>query len=137
MDSMVMKSVVPAEPPRPLMVGIASDASEARDHRHGMRRLRNGLEAEALVPRDLPSVGAEADRLEATRARPVEQCLEQLLACALAAAARDNGDRQLRRLLVDEAEPRLVGGEEAIPRGAVCVRPIHRDDARVAGAAPV
>jgi len=43
-----------------------------------MRRLGNGLEAEALVPRNLPRVGAEADRLEAVDARLREQRLEQL-----------------------------------------------------------
>src|SRR5579864_4211291 len=102
-----------------------------------MRRLGDGLESELLVPADLVGVGAEADGLEAVRARQVEERLEQLLARALAATARHDGDRQLRRLLVDEAEAGLVRSEEAIPGGAVRVRAFHGDDAGVAGAPPV
>src|SRR5438105_2268076 len=102
-----------------------------------MRRLGDGLEAEAFVPLDLPCIGAEADRSVAARARPVEQRLQQLSAGALAATARHDGDRQLRRLLVDEAEPRLVRREEPVPGGAVRMRPVHRDDPGVAGPAPV
>src|SRR5207248_690003 len=66
-----------------------------------------------------------------------EERLEQLLACALAAPARDDRDRQLRRLLVDESEARLVLGEEPVPRSAVLVWPFERDHPRVALAPPV
>src|SRR5579864_7451673 len=102
-----------------------------------MRRLCDGLEAEALVPRDLRRVGAQADRVEPFCAGSLEQRLEQLLAGALAAPARDDGDRQLRGALVDEAEAGLVRREDAVPGGAVRVRAFHRDDAGVAGATPV
>src|SRR5579862_5262678 len=102
-----------------------------------MRRLGELLEAELLVPLHLAGIGAEADRRPALGLRSLEEGLEQLLPDALAAAARDDGDRQLRRLLVDEAEARLVGGEHAVPRGAVRVRAFHGDDAGVALASPV
>src|SRR5579862_29884 len=102
-----------------------------------MRRLGELLEAELLVPLHLAGIGAEADRRPALGLRALEEGLEQLLPDALAAAARDDGDRQLRRLLVDEAEARLVGGEHAVPRGAVRVRAFHGDDAGVALASPV
>src|SRR5579859_5423242 len=102
-----------------------------------MRRLGDGLESDPLVPADLALVGAQADRLVAVLARTVEQRLEQLLAGALAAPARDDGDRQLRGALVDEAEAGLVRREDAVPGGAVRVRAFHRDDAGVAGATPV
>src|SRR5690349_3630432 len=102
-----------------------------------MRRFGDDLEAEALIPRDLRLVGAEADGVEALEPRSLEQRLEKLLACALAAPARDDRDRQLRRTLVDEAEAGLVRGEDAVPGRAVRVRAFHRDDARVARASPV
>src|SRR5579864_2788227 len=128
---MVIESVVPAEPSRPLMVGIASDASaQALHHGHCVRCLADRLEAETLVPRGLVAVGAETDRLVALGARAVEQRLEQLLAGALAAMAGDDRDGELRRPLVDEAESRLVGGEDAVPGGAVRVRPFEREQDR-------
>ncbi len=66
-----------------------------------------------------------------------EQGLEQFLAGALAAPARDDGDRQLRRLLVDEAEARLGPREHPVPRCSVGVRPLERQDPGVACPAPV
>src|SRR5690348_13535849 len=102
-----------------------------------MRRLGDALEAEAFVVADLPRIGAEADRLVAFRAGALEQRLEQLLPRALAAPARDDGDRQLGRALVDEAEARLAVGEEAVPGGAVRMRAVHRDHACVPAPPPV
>src|SRR4051794_39644421 len=102
-----------------------------------MLGLPHGLEAEALVVGRLSRGGAEGDGRVAVLPRAGEKCLEQLLACALAAPARDDRDRQLRRLLVDEPEARLVLREEAIPRSAVFVRPFECEHPRVALAPPV
>src|SRR5581483_5475707 len=123
---------------RPLMVGIASDASaQALHHGHCVGCLADRLEAETLVPRGLVPVRAETDRLVAVVTGTLEQRLEQLLPGAFAAVTRHDGDGELRRLLVDEAESRLVGREDAVPGGPVRVRALEREHARVARTAPV
>src|SRR5205085_5772055 len=69
--------------------------------------------------------------------RALQEAGHQLVPEAFAAAARDDGDRQLRRLLVDEAEARLLAREEAVPRGPDRVRVVERDEPLVARPAPV
>ena len=66
----------------------------------------------------LPGSTLRLIRGVAVGARAVEQRRQQLVADALAAAARHDGDRQLGRLLVDEAVAGLGGREEPVPRGA-------------------
>src|SRR5205085_3653827 len=51
---------------------------------------------------------------------------------ALAAAARDDRDRQLRRPLVDEPEAGLAPREDAVPRGADGLQLVDRDEPAVA-----
>src|SRR5206468_4648928 len=67
------------------------------------------------VQRRVVGLDAEADRGVALPARLLEQRFEQLLAVPLAAAARDNRDRQLRRLLVHEAVARPRSRKESVP----------------------
>ena len=111
--------------------------SQRREHRHGRIVLADRPEAVPLVELGLPLLGAEAHLREPVAAGAGEERLEQLGAGALAAVARDDGDRQLGCLLVDEAEPGLALAEEPVPRGAVDVASLERDDARVAAPAPV
>ena len=86
---------------------------EALEHREGAVVVAHLLEAVPLVEADGGGIvlDAQRDARVAVRARPLEQAVEQLLADALAAAAGDDRDRQLGRLLVDEAVAR------ARPRG--------------------
>src|SRR5947208_3088753 len=93
--------------------------SEPQDHRHCMRVLAHRLESETLVVRLLLGRRAQTDRAVAVGAGAVEQRLEQLLARPLPAARRNDRDRHLRRLLVDEPEAGLVRREEPVPRSAV------------------
>jgi hypothetical protein len=95
-------------------------------------------EAEALVEADRRVVvlDAEAEPAEAVALRPRDQRLQHLLAEAAAAPAGDDRDRQLGRVLVDEAVARLVLLEQAGPRGADRKAFVERDDARVALPAP-
>src|SRR5262245_33683310 len=102
-----------------------------------MRRLRNLLEAVLLVEARLILRGAEAHGAEAVRPCTIEQRLEELRACTAPAVTRDDGDSQLRRLLVDEPEAGLLLGEEAEPRCAVWVRALEREHAGVPAAPPV
>src|SRR3954452_10756556 len=96
----------------------ANGGSETREHRHGVRRLADRLEAELLVERRLLARRAETDRVVAVGAGAVEQRGQHLGAGAVAAAARHDGERQLGRPLVDEAETRRALAEQPIPRGA-------------------
>src|SRR5581483_6403597 len=116
---------------------VAEGYSQACDHRHRMRVAGDDLEAEALVVRRLVRRRAEADGRVAVGARSVEQSFEKLLARALAPVRGHDRDRQLRRVLVDEAEARLLRGEEPEPRRAVRMRPLEREDAGVARTPPV
>src|SRR5207244_3953557 len=105
-------------------------------HGHGAVLLLDGLETVALVQPGVVGLGAEADRRLPFVARPLQQCLQQLAAQAAAAPSGNDGDRELRRLLVDEAEARLARREEAVPGGSD--GPVlPRDQARVAGTAEV
>src|SRR6266496_3823279 len=79
---------------------------------------------------------AEADRAEAVLTRAVEQTAQKLVAVAAAPAARDDRDRELRRLLVDEAEARVLPREQPIPGGADRHELVEDDQRTVAGAAP-
>src|SRR5581483_2451000 len=88
------------------------------------------------VDRRIVGLDAEADPREAVLARGVEQRAEQLLAEPPAALAGDDRDRQLRRLLVDEAVARLVLLEEPVPGGADGLELVDRDQGVVAAAAP-
>src|SRR5438132_4135217 len=83
---------------------------ELREHRPRAARLTDLAEAVALVEtqRGIVRLDAERDLREAGLARLLEQRAEQLVAEALPAARRDDGDRQLRCLLVDEAVARLA-----------------------------
>src|SRR5581483_7149656 len=116
---------------------VAEGYSQACDHRHRMRVAGDDLEAEALVVRRLVRRRAEADGRVAVGPRSVEQSFEKLLARALAPVRGHDRDRQLRRVLVDEAEARLLRGEEPEPRRAVRMRPLEREDAGVARPPPV
>src|SRR5207248_1740518 len=66
----------------------------------------------------------------------LEHGRHQLAAEAAAAPARDARDRELRCLLVDEAEAWRAGREEAVPRSPDRTR-FPRDEPRIAGPAPV
>src|SRR5690242_1776996 len=79
---------------------------------------------------------AEADRAEAVLARADEQPAQELVAVATAAPARDNSDRELRRLLVDEAEAGVLLREQAVPGRADRHELVEHDQGAVAGATP-
>src|SRR3954453_10586880 len=111
-----------------------SGSVEAGEHRDRVLALADRLEAETLVVRSLVLRSAEAGGVEAVPASPLQQRLEELLAGAFAAPARNDRERQLGRLLVDEPEAGLARPEEPVPRGAVGGRAVHGDDAGRAGA---
>src|SRR5204863_5990523 len=90
----------------------------------------------ALVEAALALLGAEADRRVTVLARAVEERRHQLTAEAAAATARDDGDRELRRPLVDEAEARLALREEAVP-GRTDGTVLPRNQSPVTGPPPV
>src|SRR6185312_838373 len=94
-------------------------ALQIGEHRHGVLGLAHRVEAEALVVRDLLLRRAEADRAVAAVSRALQEGFEELLARALAPAARHDSDRQLGRLRIDEPEAGLLGGERPVPGGAV------------------
>src|SRR5579884_4413904 len=115
----------------------AGSALEVGDHRHGSVLAPELFEAVLLVEAGLAQLGAEADLREALVARPREQRLEELAARAAAAVARHDGDRQLGRLLVDEAEAGGRGRKQPVPGRPVGVRAREGDDAGVAAPSPV
>ena len=89
-------------------VSVVAMTPRLGEHRDGVVALADLLEAVALVELDRARVGAvdaERDRGVAVRPRPLEQRVDERPADALAARVRDDGDRQLRRLLVDEPVP--------------------------------
>src|SRR5207253_2009680 len=69
-----------------------------------MLRLPHGLEAEPLVVRRLTLRGTEAHGRIAILPGALEERFEQFLAGPLAPPARDDGDRQLGGLLVDDVD---------------------------------
>ena len=92
--------------------GRAAERSRDRDDLKGRAHddravvFSHRLEPVALVqvPGRVVLRHAETDRFEAVRARAVQQPAEKLVSVAAAAAARNDGDRELRRLFVDEPE---------------------------------
>src|SRR5439155_12874721 len=96
-------------------------------------------EAVALVEADRRAVlrDAKRDRLVALRSRSREQGVHQLASEAAAAPAGNDGDRELGRLLVDEAVAGRVAPEEPVPGGADREALVERDHGGVAGASPV
>src|SRR5438093_1222527 len=97
---------------------------EARKHGPGAAALADLVEAVPLVQpeRGIVRLDAERDLREAILLRLREQARQQLLAEALAAPRRHHGDRELGRLLVDEAVARLPLFEQAVPRRADVAR---------------
>ena len=79
---------------------------------------------------------AEAERAVAVGARALAERLEERLADPTAAPARHDRDRELRRLLVDEAVARRVAPEEPVPRRADREPVVDRDEHRVARPPP-
>jgi hypothetical protein len=71
---------------------------------------------------------AEADRSEALPARMLEQRREQVVPVPVPPPARHDGDRQLRRPFLDEAEPWFVAGEQPVPASANRLKPLDRDE---------
>src|SRR5262245_31714899 len=111
---------------------------EPRHHGPAAAALADLLEAVALVEAESGVVGLDAERdlPEAVLLRAREQAAQELVSVALAAARGDNGDRQLRRLLVDEAVARLALLEQAVPGRADVARVAVSDDGRIARPAP-
>src|SRR3989442_15879219 len=113
-------------------------SGQAREHHERTAPLIGLLEPVPLVEveRRVVRLDAEAEPRKALRAGALDQGLEQLRTVALPAHARDDGDRQLRGLLVDEAVAGLVGREEPVPGGADRLEALDRDDGRVAPPPP-
>src|SRR4029450_1551492 len=111
---------------------------QAREHRPAATGFAHLVEAVALVEAQgrVVRLDAQRDLLEAVLLRLREQRREQLLAVAPAAARRNDCDRQLRRLLVDEAVARLTLFEEPVPRRSDVACIAVRNHGGVAGAAP-
>src|SRR5262245_47429459 len=120
---------------RSMLVGVAV---QLRHHGPGAAALADLLEAVALVEPKSRVVGLDAERdlLEPVALRLREQAAEKLVAVALAAARRHDGDRQLGRLFVDEAVAGLALLEEPVPGGADVAGIAVRDHRGVAGPAP-
>src|SRR5262245_49907888 len=79
---------------------------------------------------------AEAHRLVALLPRHLDQRVKELGAGAAAAPARHHRHRNLRRLLVDEAEARLVALEQSVPGRADGETAFERDYGAVTAPAP-
>src|SRR2546421_9469235 len=88
------------------------------------------------MPRRIVLRDAEADRLEAVLAGTVQQPAERLVAVPPAAAARDDRDRELWGLLVDEPEAGVILREQAVPGRADRDELVEDDQRPVTGAAP-
>ena len=143
-------AVYPAGPPprtatstfiryRSLRSSVGGRGVELGEHREGVVVLVDLREAVALVQLDragVVAVDAERDGRVAGCARPVEQRVEQRRADALAARARDDGDGELRRPLVDEPVARPVAAEQPVPGRADREALVDRDHRSVAGPPP-
>src|SRR5439155_15189605 len=105
--------------------------SQGHAHRDRLAVARDDPEAVPLVERRAVPGGAEAQGVIALAPRLREQRLHQLVADSLAAAARDDGDRQLRRPLVDEPETRCTPRKEPVPGGADRLELVDRDETAV------
>src|SRR5687767_5955032 len=82
--------------------------------------LAEAFEAVLLVERQqwiVVARDAQAQRAVALGTRPVDQRLEERFAEPPAATARNNRDRELRRLLVHEPVARMAAVEQPVPRG--------------------
>src|SRR3954447_5464130 len=88
------------------------------------------------MPRGVVFRHAEADRLEAVLAGTVQQPAEKLMAVTPAAAARDDRNRELWRLLVDEPETGVILREQAVPRPAGAANLGEKERRPAAGAPP-
>src|SRR5262249_37772272 len=119
-----------------LTTPMRASARELSLHGHRPVLLLDGAETEALVQLRHALLGAETDRGVPLLFCPREQCVHQLTAEPAAPAARDDRDRQLGGLRIDEAEPRRTLREEAVPGGADRAG-LPGDQTRIAGPAPV
>src|SRR5204862_7588951 len=90
----------------------------------------------AQLHRRAVGLDAQADLLVPVRAGTVEQCGQQLVAEALPPAARHDRDRQLRRLLADEAVARRRSLEQAVPRGTDRLKAVDEDERGIARPPP-
>src|SRR6476646_9906470 len=79
---------------------------------------------------------AEAERAMAVGPRPVAQGVEKRLPDAESTTARDDGDRELGRLVVDEAVPGLILAEEPVPGRAHGEGLVDGDEGGVSGPPP-
>src|SRR5262249_5448558 len=105
-------------------------------HGHRAVLLLDGTEAVALVQTGAAALGAEADARVPFLARALEERVHELPAEPAAAPARNDRDRELGRLLVDEAEPGRGRRKDAVPGRAD--RPVlPGDEPGVARPAPV
>ena len=107
---------------RPPAAGAS--ASRFDEHRPALALLADLLEPDALVhhPRAVVDGDRERQRLVALLAGLDHRRAQERLADPLATVQGLDRDRQLRRLLVDEPVPGLVGGEQPVPRCADRVR---------------
>src|SRR2546421_209442 len=112
---------------------------QTRHHGPRASALSDLAEAVALVEpqRRIVRLHAQRDLFETVVARLRKQRFEQLVAEALPAAGRDDGDRKLGRLLVDEAVARLLLLEQPVPRRADVSSLVAGDHGGVAGPAEV
>ena len=111
-------------------------ALESPPHREGVvARVAHDDEAVVLVEGDergIVALDAEAERAIAVGAGALAQRLDERVADTASPPARDDRDRELGRLLVDEAVPRQVAAEEPVPGGADRKRVVDGDESRVA-----
>src|SRR6187402_410521 len=101
---------LPGSPRTRLDAGRArccGERSELAPHGHAVAAvLVHAREPVLLVEREqglVVAADAEAERAMALRLRALEERVQERVADAATPAARDDGDRELRRLLVDEA----------------------------------
>src|SRR5919198_4557982 len=115
-------------------------ALELAPHRDGVAAvLVDADEAVLLVEREqgvVASLDTEAQRRVALGLRALAEGVEKRFADPAAAATRNDGDRELGRLLVDEAVSRVVATEKAVPRGADRKAVLDRDQDGVARPPP-
>src|SRR4029453_13491181 len=97
-----------------MLVGLVV---QPRQHGPGSAGFADLAEAVAFVQakRRVVRLDAQRDLLEAVLLRLRKERREPLPSVAPAATRRHDGDRQLRRLLVDEAVARLTLFEEPVP----------------------
>ena len=124
--------------PRCSASGSASRAAEVEEHAPlAVTRLELDV-ADPLVQalRRVVAVDAQGDAGQAVAPCPFVHRVEQLLADTAPAVPVGDRDRELGRLLVDEAVAVLVLGEEAAPGRADELSVLLRDDGGIARPAP-